>query len=113
MQQFPQLGQLLHQRRDNLARCADVGQRVGDDEGLEAGERVEGNGDDLGLVELLDVDAAAVRNGDRRRAIAGVVGDREVDLVLGGHAALEGHAVGFGADVAVAMLGEVEALLLG
>ena len=113
VQQFPQLGQLLHQRRDDLARRADVGQRVGDDEGLEAGQRVEGHRHDLGLVELLDVDAATVGDRDRRRAIASVVGDREVDLVLGRHAALEGHAVGFGEGVAVAVLGEVEALLLG
>ena len=31
-----------------------------------------------------------------RRAKVGRVGDREIDLVLGRHAAFEGHAVGLG-----------------
>ena len=65
------------------------------------------------FAQLLDVDAAAVGQRHRRRPEARVVGDREVDLVLGRHARLEGHAVGLGGGVAVAVLGEIEPLLLG
>ena len=43
----------------------------------------------------------------------GVVGDREIDLVLGRHPGLEGHAVRLGIGVAVPVLAEVEPLLLG
>jgi hypothetical protein len=111
--QLPQLRQVLHQRRDDLARSADVGQCVGDDESFQARQRVERNRGDLVLAELLDVDAAAVRDGDGGRPEARVVGDREVDLVLGRHAAFEADAIGLGDDVAVAVLGEVQALLLG
>jgi hypothetical protein len=111
--QFPQLGQVLHQRRDDLARCADVAERVGDHEGLQPGQCVEGHAGDVGLVELFDRDAALVRQRDRRRAEARVVADREVHLVLGRHTAFEADAVGLGLDVAVLVLGEVQALLFG
>ena len=113
VEQLPQLGQLLHQRRDDFLRRADLGQRVGHHERLEAGQRVERHLRHLALVELLDVHAAAMRQGHRRRAKVGRVADREVDLVLGGHAGFEGHAVGLGLDVADLVLGEVQAFLLG
>ena len=70
VEQLPQLRQVLHQRRDDLARRADVGQRVGDDEGLQSGQRIERHLRELGLVELLDIDAALVRQRHRRRAEA-------------------------------------------
>jgi len=113
VQQLPELRQLLHQGRDDLLGRANVGQRVGDDEGLEPGQRLERHRGDLRRAQLLDVDAAAMGEGHGGRAVAGVVGDREVDLVVGRHAGLEGDAVGLGAGVAVAVFGEVQALLLG
>src|SRR5262249_34823603 len=39
-------------------------------------------------------------------------GDREIDLVLGRHRALEGDPVGLGGDMADAVLDEIESLLL-
>ena len=87
-------------------------ERVGDDERLEAGERLEGNLGDLVLLELLDVDAAVMGERHRRRAEAGRVGEREVDLVLRRHARLEGHALRLGDHVADAVLGEEQPLLL-
>ena len=71
VQQLPQLRQVLHQRRDDLLRRADVGQRVGNDEGLQSGECIEGDVGDRFLVELLDVDAADVRERHGRRAEGG------------------------------------------
>ncbi len=110
--QLPQLGQVLHQRRDHLLRRADVGERVRDHEGLEPGERLERHIGDEFLVELLDLHAAHVGERHRRGAEFGGVVDREVDLVLGRHARLEGHAVRLGAGIAVAMLDEIKPLLL-
>ncbi len=66
--QLPELGQVLHQRRDDLLGRAEARQRVGDDEGLQSGERIERNLRDLALVELLDVHAAVMRERHRRRA---------------------------------------------
>ena len=91
----------------------DVGQRVGDHERLEAGQRLERDVGDLVLAQLLDVDAAMVGDGDRGRPEAGRVGDREIDLVVGRDGGLEGDALRLGGDVAVGVLGEVEALALG
>jgi hypothetical protein len=103
---------LLNERRDQLLRRTDIGERVGDDEGLEAGERVEWDLGDLALVQFLDVDTAPVRQRHGRRAKARRVGQREIDLVLGRHRPLEGDAIRLGDGVAVPVLGEVEALLL-
>ena len=111
--QLPELGQVLDQGRDDLARGADVGERVRHHERLEAGQRLERHGGDIGLGQLLDVHAAAVGQGHRRRAELGVVGDGEIDLVLGGDAGLEGDPVRLGIGIAVAVLGEIEPLLLG
>jgi hypothetical protein len=58
MHQLPQFRQVLDQRRDDLLGRADVGQRIGDDESLEAGQSLERDLRDLLLVQLLDVDAA-------------------------------------------------------
>ena len=93
-------------------RRLELRQRVGDHEGLEAGQRIERDLRDQALVELLDVDAAVVGERHGRRAEVGRVGDREIDLVLGRHRGLEGHAVGLGDDVADPMLDEIEPLLL-
>lgn len=41
--QFPELGQLLHQRRGDLFRRVDLGECIGDHKGLELGQRVEGH----------------------------------------------------------------------
>ncbi len=68
-------------------------------------------GDEL-LVELLDLDSAHMGERHRRGAEFGGIADREVDLVLGRHARLEGHSIGLGAGVAVAVLDEIEPLLL-
>ena len=111
--ELPELRQVLHERRDDLARRADVGERVGDDEGLQAGQRLEGDGGDVGLRQLLDIDASAMGQRHGRRAEMRVVGDGEIDLVLGGNAGLEGDAIRLGIGVAVAVLGEVEPLLFG
>ena len=88
-----------------------VGQRVGDDERLQAGQRIERHLADHASVELLDVHAAVMRERHRRRAKARRIGDREIDLVLGRHAGFEGHAIGLGRLVADAVLGEVQPLL--
>jgi hypothetical protein len=65
------------------------------------------------LSEFLDVDAAHVSERHARRAELGRVGYGEIDLMLGGHPALEGHPVRLGYRVAMAVLDEIEALLLG
>ena len=62
--QLPQARQVLDQRRDDRAGCADVGQRVGDHERLQAGQRLERDVGDLVLAQLLDVDAAVMGDGD-------------------------------------------------
>ncbi len=87
---------MLDQRRDDLARGAEVGERVGDDEGFQACEGVEGDLGDLAWREVLDVDAADVGERHGRRAKAGRVADGEIDLMLGRNARLEGDAVGLG-----------------
>ena len=73
--ELPQLGKLLHQRRNDLLRRLELRQRIGDHEGLETGQRVEGNLRDLALVELLDVDAALVGQRHSRSAEVGRIGD--------------------------------------
>ena len=77
-------------------RRVQLGQRVGDDERLQAGQRIERHLRDAVLVQFLDVHAAVMRQRHRRRAEVGRIGDREIDLVLGRHRAFEGHAVGLG-----------------
>ena len=111
--QLPKARQVLDQGRDDRPRRADVGQRVGDHERLEAGQRLERDVGDLVLAQLLDVDAAMVGDGDRGRPEPGRIGDREIDLVVGRHRRLEGDALGLGGDVAVGVLDEVEPLALG
>ena len=111
--QLPELRQVLHQRRDDLLRRPDVAERVRHHEGLQPGQRLERHDGDVRLRQLLDVHAAAVGQRHRRRPEVGVVGDREVDLVLGRHPGLEGHAVRLGMGVAVPVLAEIEPLLLG
>ena len=113
MHELPELRQVLHQRRDDLLRRADVGERIGHHEGLEPGQRLEGDRRHVGFRQILDVHAAAMGQRHCRGAIPGVVGDREIDLVLGGNAGLEGDAVRLGRGIAVAVLGEIEPLLLG
>src|SRR5512145_1715543 len=54
VEELPELRQVLHQRRDDFAWRADVGEGVGDNEGLEARERLERHLGDVLLVELLD-----------------------------------------------------------
>ncbi len=49
----------------------------------------------------------------RRRAKAAVVRDREVNLVLGRHTRLEGHAVGLCDGIAMPMRREIKPLLFG
>ena len=111
--QLPELRQVLHQRRDDLLRRPDVGERVRHHEGLQPGQRLERHDGHVRLRQLLDVHAAAVGQRHRRRPEVGVVGDREIDLVLGRHPRLEGHAVRLGIGVAVPVLAEIEPLLLG
>ena len=110
--ELPQLGQLLDEGRDDLLGRIELRQRIGDHEGLEAGQRIEGDLGHEALVDLLDVHAAMVGQGHGRGPEAGRVGDREVDLVLGRHGALEGHPVGLGHDGSDPVLDEVEPLLL-
>ena len=88
-------------------RRLQLGQRVGDDEGLEAGQRIEGNLRDEVLGQFLDVHAALMGQRHGGGAKAGRIGDREIDLVLGRHRAFEGNAVGFGDDVTGAVLDEI------
>jgi len=109
--QLPQLRQMLHQWRDDLLRRADVGERVGDDEGLQPGERLERHLCDVFLVELLDIDPAHVGERHGGSAELGRVGDCKIHLVLGRHPAFEGDAVGLGHGVSVPMLREIETLL--
>jgi hypothetical protein len=109
--ELPELGQVLNEGRDDLLRRVQRAQRVGDDECLEPGQRIERNLRHLALVQLLDSYAAVMRERHRRRTEVSRVGDREVHLVLRGHGAFERHAVGLGHLVAVAMLDEVEPLL--
>ena len=111
--QLPQPRQVLDQRRDDRAGRLDVGERVGDDERLQPGQRLERHVGDLVLAQLLDVDAAVVGDGDRGRPEPGRIGDREVDLVIGRDRRLEGDALRLGGDVAVGVLGEEQPLALG
>ena len=111
--QFPQFRQVLHQRRDDLARGADVAERIGHHEGFQPGQRIEGHGGHIALVQFLDINAAAMGQGHCGRAIPGVVGDREIDLMFGRHAGLEGDAIGLGIGIAVAMFREIEPFLFG
>ena len=110
--QLPELWQMLNQRRDDLLGRADVGQRIGDDEGLQPGQRLERHLRHVLLVELLDVHAAAMRQRHRRSPELGRIGDGEIDLVLGGDAALERDAIGLGDRIAVPMLDEIQPFLL-
>ncbi len=112
MHELPELGELLHERRDDLPRRSEVGEGVGDDEGLEPGQGLERHFGDMALVELFDVHPARVGQRHGRRAIGGRVGNREIDLVLGRHCTFEGDPLGLGIGVAVAVLGKVEAFLL-
>jgi hypothetical protein len=41
---------MLHQRRDDFLRRLQIGQRVGYDKGLEAGQRIERNLRNLGFI---------------------------------------------------------------
>ena len=108
--ELPKLRQLLHQGRDDLLRRADIGERIGDDERLEASQRVEGDARDLAVVELLDVHAAHVGQGHCRRAKLGSVSDRKVNLVLGRDSAFESDPVCLRICIAMAMLSEIETL---
>src|SRR5262245_65137153 len=103
---------MLHQRRDDFLGGADVAERVGDDEGLKPGQGFERHLRDLALVDLLDVDTAAMGERHRRRAVVRRIGDREIDLVLGGDSALESDAIGLGPRIAVLVLDEIKPLLL-
>ena len=111
--QLPQLEQLLDQRRDNLRWRADVGQGIGDHEGLHAGELIERRLGDVLFVEFLDLHAAAVGQRDRRRPEVGGHGEREIHLVLRRHRAFESHAIGLGHLIAMPVLYEVQPFLLG
>src|SRR5215213_11580585 len=53
--ELPELWQVLHEGRDNLLGRADIAQGIGNDESLEARQRVERNPCHLAFVELLDV----------------------------------------------------------
>jgi hypothetical protein len=58
--QFPELRQMLHQRRGELLRRADAAERVRHHEGLQPSQRLEGDRGYLLLGLFLDVDPAAV-----------------------------------------------------
>ena len=109
--EFPQLRQLLHERRNKRCRRVEVRQRIGDDKRLQTGQRIERHPRDAARIEFLDVHPALMRQGHCRRAKPRRVGDREINLVLGRHRAFERDAVGFGDRVANAMLDEIETLL--
>ena len=111
--QLPQLGQVLDQGRYDVGRCADVGQGVGDDKGLQAGERVERDLGDQAAVQLLDVDTADMGERHGGGAEFRRVGDGEIDFVACRHTAFKGHAIGLGQGIAMTMLGEIEPFLLG
>ena len=96
VEKFPQLRQVLNKRRDDLLRRADIGEGIGDDEGLEAGERLEGHVGEMLLVEFLDVDAAHMGKRHGRRAEQRGIGDREIDLMLRRNTGFEGDPVGLG-----------------
>ena len=104
---------MLDQRRDDLLGRADIGQRIGDDEGLEPGQRLKWHLRDLPLVEFLDVHAAHMSERHGGSAKLGGIRDCKIDLVLGRDAAFKGHPIRLGDDISMAVLGEVEALLLG
>ena len=59
---------MLHQRRDDFLRRLQIGQRVGYDKGLEAGQRIERNLRNLGFIELFNVHTAVVGQRHGRRA---------------------------------------------
>ena len=104
---------MLDQGRDDRPRRLDVGQRIGDDERLQAGQRLERHRRDLILAQFLDVDTAMVGDGDGGRPESRRIGDSEIDLVICRHGGLEGDALRLGGDVAVGVLDEIEPLALG
>ena len=67
--EIPQLGQVLHQRADDLVGSINLAQQVGDDETLEAGQRVERDRCDLVRGELLDIYAAVMGKGQHRGTV--------------------------------------------
>ena len=59
---------MLHQRRDDLLRRVQIGQRVGYDESLEASQWIERNLRYLGFVDLFDVHPAVMGQSHGGRA---------------------------------------------
>jgi hypothetical protein len=108
--QLPELRQVLHQRRNDLFRRADIAQRVRDNEGLQPGETFERDLRNHFFVEFLDIHAPHVGHGHRGRAKLARVADGKIDLVLGRDPALERDAICVRRCIAVLVLGEIETL---
>src|SRR5215204_4409322 len=109
--EFPELWQMLHEGRDDLLGRADIAQGIGNDEGLEARQRVERNPCNLALVELLDVHASHMGQRHGWSAELGRIRHSEIDFVLSGNTALEGDAIRLRKGIPMPVLGEIEAFL--
>ncbi len=111
--QLPEPRQMLDQGGDDWPRRLDVGQRIGDDERLQAGQSLERHRRDLVLAQFLDVDTAMVGDGDGGRPEPRRISYGEVDLVIRRYGGLERHALRLGRNVAMGVLNEIEPLALG